>query len=132
MGIQNLSILEGATLSATGGVAVNFVPDGQSVVNGVHVVNSAETDFRIRENATFKYKPPALQADGEYSKAKNTALYVQPKILASGKTVFNLVEIRTEIHPEVSAADAAILRGQGAQLLFDSDVTSFWTVGNLA
>jgi hypothetical protein len=36
------------------------------------------------------------------------------------------------VHPESTAAEAAELNTQGAQLLFDADTTSFWTVGSVA
>lgn len=132
MGIQSLSLATGATVSATGGTAFTLTPDGVSVPNGVHVVKASETDFRIRPNATFKVKQPTVDSLGVYTKDKKSVLYVQPKILASGQTVFNLVRIEVEIHPETSASDAADLRKIGSQLLFDADTDAFWISGSIA
>jgi len=133
MGLQSTGINDGASsVAPTGGSLMTFTPDGVSVTNGVHLANAAQADFRIRENATCKVKNPTLQADGTYSKDKKSITYVEPKILASGKTVFNLIRIEREVHPESTAAEALNLNLMGAQWLSDSDVAAFWSAGSLA
>lgn len=132
MPIQNMIIKAGATsLSVTGGTDITYTPDGTVIEGGVHTANAAQPDFRIRENITWKNKQPALQPDGSYSKAKRSAVIVFPKLLASGKTVFNLCRLELEVHPETSVAEALNLQLQAAQLLTDSDNASFWSAGSL-
>lgn len=133
MGLQSLGIVTGATsVAATGGTAETFTPDGQSVAGGIHLIDASVADFRIRPHATFKYRAPALQPDGTYSKAKNEVTFVVPKILASGKTVFNVHRSSVEVHPECTAAEAKDLRYRGALLQVDTDTDAFWATGSLA
>jgi len=133
MSLQNATLMDGATAMApTGGSTMTFTPDGTVVPNGVHTANSAQTDFRIRENMTIKVKNPSLGTDGVYSKDKKSITYVEPKILASGKVVFNLIRIEREVHPESTAAEALNLSMMGAQILSDSDFLSFWSGGSLS
>lgn len=133
MAIQNAVVKSGSTaMTPTGGSDVTFTPDGLSVANGIHVADAAQTDYRIRRNMTLKNKVPTLLADGSYSKDKKSVTLVVPKILASGKTVFNLIRLEREVHPESTAAEALDLCMIGAQLLSDSDFTAFWSSGSLA
>lgn len=133
MAIQNAVVKSGSTaMTPTGGSDVTFTPDGLSVANGIHVADAAQTDYRIRRNMTLKNKVPTLLADGSYSKDKKSVTLVAPKILASGKTVFNLIRLEREVHPESTAAEALDLCMIGAQLLSDSDFTAFWSSGSLA
>lgn len=132
MGLKALSINTGGTLANTGGTAKVFADDGVTVPNGVHISVPAVTDFRVREHATFRYTPAALQSDGTYSRQKNHASITAPKALASGKYVNNTVRIEMDIHPESTATEFADLRKMAAQLLFDSDTDNFWTAGSLS
>lgn len=132
MGLKNMSINVGGSIANTGGTAKVFADDGVTVPNGVHVSVPATADFRVREHATFRYQPAALQSDGSYSRQKNTASLTVPKALASGKYVNNVVRIEMDIHPESTATEYADLRKLGAQLLADSDTDNFWTAGSLA
>lgn len=132
MGLATASILTGATVSATGGTAVNYVPDGLTIANGLHLIDSAITDFRIQPQVTVKTKNPTLSPDGSYSKGKRTVTLVEPFVDSKGKTQFDLIRIEREVHPESSAAKALDLNKKGAQLLTDSDLAGFWASGSLA
>lgn len=133
MSLTNAIVKAGATgLTTTGGTDISLTPDGQTVANGVHLAVAADTDFRTRRNMTIKNKVPALSPDGTYSKEKKTVTFVAPKILADGSTVFNLIRIEREVHPESTAAEAFELSMVGAQILSDADFTSFWASGSLA
>lgn len=132
MSLKNGSVMTGATgITVVAGSALALTTGPNQVQNGIQVIAAADTDYRIRRNATFKVKTPTLSADGIYSKDKLSATYVAPKILASGKTVFNLVRVEREIHPESTAAEKSELLLIGAQLLNDSDYASFWSAGSL-
>lgn len=132
MGLVNASILTGASISASGGTAVNYTPDGQSVPNGLHLIDAAVADFRLRPQLTFKTKNPTLMPDGSYSKDRRTVVLVEPFVDSKGKTQFDLIRIEREVHPESPAAKALDLNKKGAQLLIDTDTAAFFASGSLA
>lgn len=133
MPLQSAIVKTGATaMTPTGGSDVTFTPDGQTVANGLHLSNAAETDFRIRANMTIKNKVPTINGDGGYSKDRKSVTYVRPKLLADGSTTFNLIRIEREIHPESTAAEALDFSMVGAQILTDADFAAFWASGSLA
>lgn len=135
MGVQNATLLVGATVSATGGTSTAFVPNGASVNNGVQVVDSTNTNAVTRASVTVKTIKQAVldMATGLFTgKTKRQAQLVRPKVLANGRVVFPLIRIELEVHPENTDAEISALMSEGAQLLTDTDFTSFWKVGNLS
>lgn len=133
MGLKNMSLLAGATIAASGGTAQVFADDGITIANGVHLIVPADTDYQTRRQATVKYRAPALDSKtGSYGKDKKSISYAKPQVLSDGRVVFNTIRIEREVHPSLPAADAAELNVIGAQLLADSDVTSFWATGSLS
>jgi hypothetical protein len=132
MGLKTMSLLSGSTVSATGGSAVVFADDGVTIPNGVHLVVPGDTDYATRRSATAKYRPPVLNTAGEYTKDKKYISITRPLTLASGKVVNNVLRVEREVHPELSAADAADLNKIAAQLLFDADLDAFWAAGSLS
>lgn len=132
MGIRTMTISTGATIAPTGGSNMVFADDGTTVQNGVHLVVPATTDYRVRENATVKYRAPTLGTDGSYSKDKKSISFTVPIVLASGKIAFNVIRVEREVHPEFSAANAANLNVIAAQLLCDSEAANFWSTGSLS
>lgn len=133
MGIKTISLLTGATLAASGGSALAFADDGQSIPNGVHLVVPGDADYQTRRQATIKYRPPTLDArTGVFGKDKKTVCLVQPKVLTSGQVVFNTVRIEREVHPSTSAAEALDLLQVGAQFAFDADAEAFWSAGSIS
>lgn len=133
MSLSNSALLIGGTVSATGGVSKSFIEDGQKVNNGIHLVETAPTDFRLADSIVVKTKQAAYNATtGEWSKSVRSQKLVRPVLLASGKIVFRSFLIEVEDHPEVSVADSDLLRTDGCQLGFDSDFVDFWRLGTLA
>lgn len=132
MGLKNMSINTGGTIANTGGTAKVFTDDGVSVPGGVHLVVPATADFRVRESATFRYRPAALSQSGEYTRAQYQASVTVPKALASGKYVNNVFRIVADIHPESTSTEQADIRKLAAQLLFDGDTDNFWAAGSLS
>lgn len=132
MGLKNMSLLSGATVSATGGTALAFATDGQSIPNGIHLVVPADSDYQTRRVATAKYRPPTLDVKtGAYGKDKKSISLALPQVLTDGKVVFNTIRIEREVHPGLAAATALDLNKIGAQMLVDTDLTDFWAVGSL-
>lgn len=131
MGIQNLGILSGATVSASGGSAKTYTPNGQTIPNGVQTIDASVVDFRVRPTLTWKVRQPTLK-NGVYTKDKKVATLSVPRILDSGQVVFDVIRLEREVHPETSAANALDMNVQAAQLLIDSDAASFWATGSTA
>lgn len=133
MPISGMVLKDGASaMTPTGGSDMTFQEDGVSVVNGKHVANAAQTDFRIRENLTVKIRKATYQGGVFTSKDKKTVSYVEPKILADGSIAYNVIRLEREVHPETTAAEALNLNMMGAQLLSDSDIASFWSADSTA
>lgn len=132
MPIKGMILKKAGTNAVTGGTDVTYSSDGTPVVNGTSVINAANTDYRTRESIVVRNRKPTYEAKTKsFTKDKKTVTFQQPKILADGSVVANLIRIEREVHPESTAAEAAELNCQGAQLLFDSDMASFWSVGSV-
>lgn len=133
MPINGMILKKTATCSVTGGTDVTYTPDGTTVANGASVVNAAGTDFRTRESVVVRNRKPSYTPSSKtWTKDKKSVVLQIPKILADGSVVNNLIRIEREVHPESTAAEALELNNQGAQLLFDADLTTFWSVGSVA
>lgn len=137
MSLATLSILASATVSASGGTAVNYTPDGKTIANGLHLIDASVTDFTTRPQVTVKSKDPVLQpASGltvaGYGKDKRSVVLVEPFKAANGVIHFNLIRIEREVHPELSAAAGIELLKKGAQFCIDADLASFWATGSVA
>lgn len=132
MGLKSMSLLAGATVAASGGTALAFADDGVSIPNGVHLIVPADTDYQTRRQVTVKYRQPTVDVKtGVYSKDKKSICLAKPMVLSTGQVVFNTIRIEREVHPSLSAAEAAELCALGAQMLCDSDVANFWATGSL-
>lgn len=132
MGLQNATILDGATLSATGGTSKTLTIDGQQVTNGIHLADASVADYRTRPNVTAKVKQYTLNSDGLYGKGKRSLTLTMPKILSSGKQGFPCIRIEMEDFPEMSDTEQNKLLVWAGQILFDADFTAFWKTGSLA
>lgn len=132
MPLQNASIKNGATFTTVGGVDVVLSTDGLQVVNGVHLVDAATADFRVRPNITARTKNPTLLADGTYGKGRRSMTITIPKILANGKQGFPCFRLELEDFPEMTAAEVAKLRNWAVLVLTDSDFDSYWNTGSLS
>jgi hypothetical protein len=131
MGLKSMSLLTGATIGATGGTALVFADDGQTITNGVHLVVPADADYQTRRQATAKYRAPVLDAKtGAYGKDKKSISYAIPIVLTDGRVVFNTIRVEREAHPSLSAAELTDLNVIGAQLLTDADALGFWATGS--
>lgn len=130
MPVSTLSILSGATLSATGGTALPFALYGKEIPNGVAVMNLTEPSYKLRQTVTVSVKHPTVGNDGELTKFRKKCTYVRPFALASGKIVYPVIRIDLEDHPDMSAAEITEFRLRGAQLLIDADMIAFWETGS--
>lgn len=133
MGLKTMSLLTGATVSASGGSALAFAENGVSVTNGLQLIVPADADYQTRRSVTVKVKQPTVDPKtGVYSKDRKTMSLTLPMVLSDGKVVFNVIRVEREVHPSLSAANALELNKLAAQMLTDSDATDFWAAGSLA
>lgn len=135
MSVTNATLLVGATVAATGGTSTTFVPNGADVKSGIQLVDSTNTNAVTRAVITLRTIKAAVfdTLKGVFTgKTRRSCQLVRPKVLSSGQVVFPLIRIEVEDHPEMSDAERAQLRSEGAQILVDSDFTSFWTLGSIA
>lgn len=130
MPIKGSTILSGATISASGGTSSTLTLTGAEVKHGLQVADMSVTDYRLRPFVNFKQKQPAL-SNNVYSKARNEAVAVFPKLTANGNLVFPLARIILEPHPEQTEAEVAKMLAWGSQLGFDSDFANFFKYGSL-
>lgn len=132
MPINGMTMMKGATgITVTAGTSTAFVDDGLEVKNGIHVVDSASTNFITRPHYTFKNRSWSLQGDGTWSKGKRDVVYTQPKVLASTAVTFNVGRISLEIHPESTAAELLELKLMTCQAIMDADLTDFYSFGSV-
>lgn len=131
MPINGAVLNEDGTYTPAGGTSITFDATGEQVANGVVCVNAAETDFYAREKLIAKSRVPVVGSDGDYSKMKNSCSIVRPLVLASGKTVYNLIRIELEVHPEAASTEVGNLKSLGSSALCDTDMDDFWELGSL-
>lgn len=133
MAIKGSSILVGSTaVTLTGGSAHTMEEDSKVVPGGIHVVDTAVSDFTVRPHSTFSAVSPELLADGTYTKGKRKVTHVRPKRLASNAISPNLIRIQAEIHPETTDAEFLELKLQAVQHIMDADFNSFWSLGTVS
>lgn len=126
------TLKDGGTSTTAGGTDQIMEQSGETVANGVVLVESAVADYFTRPKLYMVNRMPSQGSDGIWSKQKGSVRYVVPKVLADGvTTVFNLVRFEIEIHPESTAAELADLREKGAQIGIDAEFDDFFSVGSL-
>lgn len=131
MPLKGMTILEGTTLSASGGTAKTLSLTGKQVPTGVNVADLSVADFRVRPNVDFRYREPINVGGGTYSKDKSSVVVRRPKLKSDGTVVINLIRIECEVDPESTAAERALLWTDGGQICSDADTLSYRSAGGL-
>lgn len=132
MGIQSITVAVGATgMTPVGGTATLFSRDDVKVNNGIHVSDPA-TAFLSRPAISFRSRPPVLQPDGRWSKAKRMVSAVIPKVLADGTTSFTVYRGEVECHPECTSAEVMSVVCLGQQGFTDAEAADFIAAGSLS
>lgn len=128
---MSIVLKAGGTTTTAGGTDQTFNRSNATVVNGNEYVDVAEADFFLREKVIISVRPPALQADGSWSKMKISARFVKPITLANGDVSFQIARHEVEVHPEASAAVLAEMREMGGQLAVSAAMNAVYTAGTL-
>jgi len=130
MPIVNGTILDGATISATGGTSKTLSLDGTLVSNGVRVSDFSVTDARVRPSVSAKNRPASYDRNtGVWKKRKSECVLTFPKVLASGVIEYPNVRIIVEDHPEMSAAETTKMALWSAQVIFNASFADFIAKG---
>lgn len=133
MPIKGGALLLNGTITPSAGTPKTFTEMGETINNGVKVVDLSVTDARLRPTITCINRPAAINSLGKYSsKDKKTIKIVMPKLLADGTLAFPLREIRCEDHPEMTDAEKTALNSYAAQVMVDSDYQAFILYGATA
>lgn len=123
-----------AVLSVTGGVDVTLTSDGQTVPNGIHLIDASVADFKTRPQLTAKVKQPTTIRNGDtttLSKDKRSLTYMKPFVDTAGVLHYPLLRIEREMHPDMTQDEMLEFNRRGAQMLFDADFAAFWSLGDL-
>lgn len=130
MGLQGLNLTADATVVVTDGIEpISFKKDGVAIANGSHFVNTVDTEYGTRKQATLKARMPSLDPKtGMWSKGRASLSFVIPHEL-SVAFAFNTIRIEVELHPTAPSTTLSYLRNVGAQLLLSEDLDEFWQFG---
>lgn len=132
MGLQNASIAVTPTsLSVTGGTAKTFAITGEEVKGGIVLVDTSQSDPRLRMKIIVRSKAGVLQQDGTYTPERRWVTFRCPVLQSDGT-----VKVDTYRYEAVLGATqvSTVELGQRltfCQQLFDSDFESFHTTGSL-
>jgi len=133
MAINGGAILLDGTVSATGGTSTTLLSKGENGETHKVLFNDGSA-FVSQKTFEFSVKEPRVSASAPsgYTQARSSVILKFPKILADGSRTVNT--LRLELSTDINTTDAERLtmRSAGAQLLVDSDITSFWNAQSLA
>lgn len=133
MGLQNATILDGATVAFSGGTSKTLTSDAQPVVGGIHLIDASVTDIRIRPTLTCKVKQATVnQATGKWGQGWKQITLTRPKIIADGTQKFPTMYLKLADHPEMSVAEIQAFLVWASQAIKDPDFQAFWEIGSLA
>lgn len=127
MSISQLSLLESATITPSGGTALPF--GSTAPANGtVKAFSTIDTDLRSRRTIDFSVKEPKILATAPagYTQARANCYLRVPFTLDNGNTTTNTLKIEVAYDAEATQAEVLELRKLGAQILVDSDLDEFF------
>lgn len=130
---MSITVLDGSTISASGGTAKAFSQDGRTISNGRYYGDGAEFDIRKRDTITLINVPEkAVNGGTQYTKGRRTAKVNVHDVDAAG-VPYEAANVSILVTKDVmcSAAKLALAVNRAAQLLFDSELSNFNTVGTL-
>lgn len=132
--IMPITILDGATISATGGTAKTFSQDGRTIPNGRYFGDGSEFDIRKRDTLLLTNLPEkAVNGGTQYSKGRRTSKAVVHDVDADSGLPYEAVNISVLVTKDVrcSSTMLALAVNRVTQLLFDSELSTFNTTGAL-
>lgn len=127
MSLSNASLLEGATVSASGGTALDLESRGSEPGRNILFV-PADTDLRTRREIDCSVSYPRVQASAPngYTQARRVAFMKFPLELDNGKVTVNTVKIEMATDVETTTSEIQAYSKLAAQVLIDADFSGFF------
>jgi hypothetical protein len=127
MPLSSASILSGATITPSGGSALDFESRGISGEKN-EIFVPADTDLRLQRSMIFSVKRERVSAGAPngYTQPRNIVKVKFPQELENGNVTVRGFDISYHCDVESTAAEKLEDRKVAAQILTDSDFTSFW------
>lgn len=133
MGMQNATILTGATTSFTGGTSVTLQPDSVPVKNGIHLIDTTVVDYPSRPNIFVAASAPIYaKAEKSYANGKKSIQVYFPKVLADGQVKTPSIEIIVRDNPCQSVEEVQKMYDWAIQFCASADFANFRNTGSLA
>lgn len=133
MGLQNATILNGATTTFSGGTSVTLQPDSVPVKNGIHLIDIGVSDYATRPNAFVAASAPIYDKNlKSYANAKKSFQVYFPKVLSDGQVKTPSIEVIIRDNPCQSVAEVQKMIDWAIQFLADADFSNFRSTGSLA
>jgi len=133
MAINGGAILLDGTVSATGGTSTTLLSKGENgethkvmLNDGAAFVSQKTLDFSVKEPRVSNSSPSG------YTQARSIVVLKFPKILADGSRTVNTLRLECSSDINTTDAERLTMRSAAAQLLVDSDITSFWNAQSLS
>lgn len=126
MSLANSSVLKDGTVSATGGTAKTLTSLGADL--NQHDLFLDGTDIRTRTELVATTSKPKVKtsAPNGYTQQRSQMYLKVPLELDNGDRTVNTVQITFACDIETTDAEKDTILSYAAQLLSDSDYSSFW------
>lgn len=127
MSITAASFKVDGTVATTGGTDRTLVLLGYDLGSVKTIVNDG-AEFVAQTTINFSVKEPKVSsgAPNGYTQARNVCKVSVPKLLANGKYTINTLTMELAVDQETTDAQIQSLLVLAAQLLADSDFSSYW------
>lgn len=133
MPINGMQLLKNATgITVTGGTATTYQDDGLDVKNGLHVVDTTETNFLLRPHGTFKNKAASQLATGKFTKGVRSFNFTIPYAEVDGTISYPVFRATMDLPPTMSVAQILQLRLMAAQTIMDAELDNYYLYGTVA
>lgn len=127
--INGCTLKTGCTaVTLTGGSDVVMKDDGVEVPNGIHIVDTSNTNLVTRASSTFRSRPANANSG---VKGKREVTHVRPKLKTDGKVSYPLYRGSFEIDAETTAAELLELKMQAVQHIMDTELDDFYNYGSV-
>lgn len=128
MPISSMTLLEGATITPTGGTGLTVKTSTNPQGTSVKAYVAEDTDLRTRRSMEFSVsepKPNSASPNG-FTLARNSVYVKVPFTLDNGEVTTHTIQIKMARDAEATQAEILELRKLGAQILIDSDLDDFY------
>jgi len=128
MTISSLSLLNGATITPSGGTAENY--NAGSSPNSDTVVAYCEADTDLRSQRTIEFSvsrpKPSASAPNGYTQSRVNVFIKEPFALDNGAVTTHTTHIKMANDAEATQAEILERRKQAAQVLLSGELDDFF------